>query len=214
MKSKLLKLLLITNTSLFIISLVLAFIVLFRPFYYIHINYLDIEKESGYSYSEIKEAYNDVINYTTLFKPFKTGKLKNSSRGKDHFHDVRILFIIDIIVLIITSIGLIIKRKRYNDFKVKKHSIGFWSGISLLSLFILILIFGFIVGFYKCFEIFHFIFFLGKENWLLNPYTDEIINIFPEQFFMNCAILVISLIIITSLSLIIKDIRNNKNMLK
>ena len=212
--NKLGKTLLVINTALFIISFSISIVILFRPFYYYHINYLNIEKESGYKYDEIKEAYDDVLDYLTLNKEFKTGKLAYSEEGKDHFKDCKILFIINFIILGITSIVLIIKKKYFNKTMIKKYNISFWSSILLLTLFIIVLITAFIIGFDSCFTIFHNIFFLGKENWLLNPDTDKIINILPQEFFLNCAIFVITLISLISITIIVREIylkkKNNR----
>ena len=210
MKTKIGKCLLVINTALFIISLSVSFVILFRPFYYYHIRYLDIEKTSGYTYEEIKESYDDVIDYLTLNKEFKTGKLKYSEVGKDHFHDCKILFMINFVILLITVITLIIKRKYWKEIKIKNKNISFWSSILVITMFTIILIASFIIDFDKVFDIFHNIFFLGKDNWLLNPKTDEIIRILPQKYFMNCAILVLFLIFVISITIIIKEIYISK----
>lgn len=44
--------------------------------------------------------------------------------------------------------------------------------------------------FSRAFTVFHAVFFPGKDNWLFNPATDEIILIMPERFFLNCALLI------------------------
>lgn len=202
---KILKILLILNISVLIVSFSISVVILFRPFYYVQIKTLNIEKETGYTYEEIKEAYDDIINYTTLNKPFRTGKLKYSSSGKNHFKDCKVLFTINFIILGFSIIIFIIKKKYLNNLKIKNHSIEFWSScLIIISLTILLLIL-LIVGFDKCFEIFHQLFFLGKSNWLLNPDKDEIINILPEIYFMNCTILIISIIVTISIGLLIRD---------
>ena len=66
LKDRLLKLLFIINTSIFIVSFSILFVLLFRPFYYMQIKPLKIEEQSGLTYNEIKEAYDDVIDYLTL----------------------------------------------------------------------------------------------------------------------------------------------------
>ncbi len=208
------KILYIINLIVFVITLSISFVILFRPFYYYQIKYLDLEKNTGYTYNEIKEAYDDVLDYLTLNKEFKTGKLAYSNAGMDHFKDCKILFIINFSVLLITGIVLIIKKKYFNKIKLKNYNISFWSSCLVLGTFILILVIAFIVGFDKCFDTFHNIFFLGKDNWLLDPKVDEIIKILPEQFFMNCAIFVITLISIISISLIIKEIYLKKKLNK
>ena len=204
------RLLLIFNTVIFIISFSIAFVILFRPFYYLNIKLLNIEEKTGYTYSEIKDAYDDVIDYTTSNKEFKTGNLKYSDEGYDHFRDCKILFLLDFILLAISGIILILKRLFLKNIKIHNHSIGYYSGISLLSIFTILLVSYFIIGFDRFFTLFHNFFFRGKANWLLDPETDEIINIFPNQFFINCSIIIILLITIISVILIINDRINYK----
>ena len=73
--------LLTTNTALFIISLSLSLVILFRPFYYFHINYLNLE-QYGYTYNEIKKSYDDVMDYLVLNKEFKIIIASNSSKKR------------------------------------------------------------------------------------------------------------------------------------
>ena len=202
------KVLYIINLIVFIVTLSISFVILFRPFYYYQIKYLDLEKDTGYTYNEIKEAYDDVLDYCVLNKEFKTGKLKYSEEGKSHFKDVKILFIICFILLIISLIIIIIKLIKYNKVKIKGFNPSFYSSISIILICILLLAIALIIGFDKCFDIFHMIFFYGKDNWLFDSYKDEIINILPKAYFMNCAILAISLINSISLIIIIKEIIN------
>ena len=190
--------LLTTNTALFIISLSLSLVILFRPFYYFHINYLNLE-QYGYTYNEIKESYDDVMDYLVLNKEFKIGNLKYSESGKNHFHDCKILFMINFIVLFISSFIVILKRKY-----LKENNIFFFSSIIIISLFLILLITSLIIGFDKFFDLFHYIFFLGKDNWLLNPNEDEIINLLPKEYFCNCGIL---FLLITSIIPVINIIK-------
>ena len=213
-ENRLLKTFFIINTVLLIISFSIAFIILFRPFYYYHIKSLNLEKETGYNYNEIKEAYDDVLDYLTLNKKFSTGKLKYSNVGMDHFKDCKKLFIIDFIVLGITSVIAIIKKKYFNNLKVLHFNLSFWSSSIIMSIFIIIVSITFIIGFNKFFKVFHNIFFLGKDNWILDPDKDEIINILPKSFFMNCGILLVSVISIISTTIIIKEIILRKKTLK
>jgi integral membrane protein (TIGR01906 family) len=46
------------------------------------------------------------------------------------------------------------------------------------------------VDFDRAFVIFHKIFFPGKSNWLFDYDADQIIRVLPQDFFMNCAILI------------------------
>ena len=46
------------------------------------------------------------------------------------------------------------------------------------------------LDFDRAFVIFHSIFFPGKTNWVFDWYTDQIIRVRPQEFFMDCAILI------------------------
>ena len=65
------------------------------------------------------------------------------------------------------------------------------------------------INFDKAFVIFHKIFFPGKDNWMFGP-GDQIINALPQQFFMNCAILIASSIVITCSTIIIVQLIKRK----
>ena len=207
MKNNILKTIFIINTSFLILSFSIAFVILFRPFYYLHINGLKLEEKTGYSYSEIKEAYDDVIDYCVFNHPFKTGILKYSNDGYDHFKDCQKLFIIDFIILGISLIIFIIKKFFFNKLKIKDHSLEYYSSCILIGLFISLLLSTITIGFNKMFIMFHNIFFIGKNNWILDPRKDQIVSVLPEQFFMNCGIFIIILIIVISISFIIFDYR-------
>lgn len=214
MKNKLIKeiglLLLVINNSLFIISLSISFVLIFRPFYYYHINYLDLTSETGYTYNEIKESYDNVIDYLVLDKPFKTGKLNYSSSGYDHFKDCKILFKINFIILGLSLFIIFLKNMYLKKLKVFKHNISFWSSILNIMLFFLLFTIYKIISFSKFFELFHNIFFLGQDNWLLDSNTDEIIKILPNEYFINCAILISLMVTVISITLITRDIRVHK----
>ena len=92
----------VLNHSLTIILIVSLFILMltisiglpiyFRPFYYLHINGMDMVTKTGWSFDVIKEAYDDVLDFLVLNKPFGTGELKYSEEGKSHFEDCKVLF--------------------------------------------------------------------------------------------------------------------------
>lgn len=208
---KIIPVLLIINTFLFIISLAFSFVILFRPVYYWQIKPLKIEENYGLKYDEIKEAYDGILDYSLLNKEFSIGKLTCSKDCKDHFKDCKLLFIINFVIFIITSLIKILEKNYCWDYKIRKHSINFWSSCGILSLFIIMTIITLIIGFNRIFTIFHNIFFLGKDNWLLDPELDTIINIFPKQFFINCGVLILVIVSIITITLIIKDIKKVKN---
>ena len=200
------------NIVLLIISFSISFAVLFRPFYYYHINSLNLVEETNYSYEVIKASYDDVLDYLVFNKEFSVGNLKYSNEGKDHFKDCKLLFTINFIVFLISLIIEILRRIYFKSQKILKHSIPFWSSIILLSIFIFLLTTTIIMGFDNMFELFHSIFFMGKDNWQFSPIDDEIIQILPIEYFRNCAILIVLLSSIISIIFIILDIIKHKKV--
>ena len=191
-----------------------------RFFYYIQIKTLKMEESTGWSYAIIKEAYNQVLDYLTLPEhDFGTGMLKFSAEGAAHFADCKVLFDLNISVMILSAavlVGLIVlyKLKKIDLLKVKGHRAYFIPAIVAVGLPTILA--GLVaIDFDRAFAVFHAIFFPGKTNWVFDPFTDEIINVMPQQFFMNCAIIIAVGLIAFALSLIIADtvlyLRERKN---
>ena len=59
------------------------------------------------------------------------------------------------------------------------------------------------LDFNAAFKVFHAIFFPGKDNWLFNSRTDAIINAMPQDFFMNCAMLILGSVVVCSVGLLV-----------
>ncbi len=209
-------------TIIFIFSLLILMItfsiglpIYFRPFYYLHINGLDMVENTRWSYDVIKEAYDEVLDFLVLNKPFGTGELKYSSEGQSHFEDCKILFDLNFYCLlgsfIISSVILVLhKLKKIEIQKYFKFSPIFYSSIIAILIPLIVGILA-SIDFDRAFEVFHTIFFPGKDNWLFDPRTDQIILVMPQEFFRNCAILIgSSLLIITITSIIISVIKRIK----
>ncbi len=192
----------------FIITVSIGLPIYLRFFYYLQIDALNIPENSGYDYATIKSAYDSVMNYLTLpgFK-FSTGALAYSKEGMAHFADCKVLFNLNLSILIISTAILvaILILSKFNKVTLmrpfNKH-VCFISAVSVLGIFVLL---GIIIAvdFNSAFIVFHKLFFASKDNWTFHPNTDEIIKILPEQFFMNCAILIVASIILISVGIIL-----------
>lgn len=192
--NKILSILLIPVAFLFMLSFSIFIPTIDREFYFMQVGPLNIVKNSGFSLERIQNAFNDVMDFMWKNAPFKTGDLHFSSECQSHFEDCKVLFVLNLIILIISALVLltililtltkVIKIERFFGF-----SPLFFSGISLIVFLIGVTIFG-LIDFDKLFEVFHHVFFPGKDNWLFDPSVDEIIRILPEDYFMNCAILI------------------------
>ncbi len=208
MKNKLLTGLLGFFIAILIITFSIGLPIYFRPFYYMQIDYLNIEAYSGADRETIIEAYDDVLDYLTVpGKEFKTGDFAYSEEGKSHFVDCKVLFDLNAYAFLISIVGftvlLILNKKGvFELWRPFNMNIAFSSGVYTLGAFLLI---GGLaaLNFEIAFVIFHLLFFPGKENWMFDPSTDGIITILPQDFFMNCAILILVSIVLLSLGCIL-----------
>ena len=193
--------------ALVILSGAIALPVLFRPFYWWHMEPFGIPEYMGLTTAQIKQAYGEMMDYCMgLSKTFSVGVLPFSQSGADHFADVRNLFVLDLAVLVISGItlGALCYVNRKETIRLAGHTPGFWSAVGLGVSFVVV---GGLVAidFEKAFTVFHKIFFPGKDNWLFDPYEDPVINILPAEFFANCAMLIFAVILISCIGLILYD---------
>ena len=208
MKDKILTAIYGVAVALLVLSASIGLPIYVRPFYYMQIDALDIEEYSGFDRETIKEAYDEMIDYCTIpWAEFGTGELKHSEEGASHFADCKGLFILDGAVILISAalvIALFIMARR-GVFRLVRpfgFNASFFSAVSLLGVFALVAALA-SIDFRAAFTIFHKLMFPGKDNWIFDPRTDEIILILPIDFFMNCAILIVSSIILLSAALIV-----------
>lgn len=200
------------NTFLFILSSSIGLPIYFRPFYYLHIKPLGLESQ-GFSYEQIVASYNTVLDYLTLpNKEFSVGVMKFSENGASHFADCKALFSLNSAVLLssfaVIAVFLVLSKKSIiPPLKLGRHSAAFWGATSALAVPIAIAIPA-AINFKAAFDAFHAVFFAGKQNWIFDRATDEIIKVLPEVFFRNCAILILISVVIISLTIIIFDFKN------
>ena len=202
--------------AVLVITFSIGLPIYFRQFYYWHIDGLDMVERTGYDYETIKNAYDDVLDYLTVpGNEFGTGELAFSEEGASHFADCKLLFDLNGWAFIISLLlfGLLVtlqRREVITLYRPRGFSISFWSGVGTLSFFASVALLA-SLDFNTAFVVFHSIFFPGKDNWLFNPHTDEIIRVMPQQFFMNCAILIVCSIIILCAAMIVLGILEKKN---
>lgn len=208
--SKTLTVLLSILTAVILLTASIAVPILFRPFYYAHIEPLQLCEQTGLTRDEVKTAFNEMLDYCLGAEEFSTGVLRWSESGKSHFTDVRVLFLLDLRVLAAAVIAWIIVRgiaylTKRQPGKLLSRGYSFWAGTGLAAVFLIIGALA-ATNFDRAFTIFHTLFFPGKDNWLFNPAEDQIINILPQTFFMNCAILILAILLVGCLALILWDV--------
>lgn len=187
--------------------------ILVRGFYYAQIDALELEEVSGLSEAEIRNAYDDVLDYCTgKSDEFSAGVLPFSDEGASHFADCRKLFILDfeifgVSLLLIAALTMYRRRRGLHEFCGR--SPAFWGAAGICGAICAAAALA-ATDFDRAFEVFHGIFFPGKDNWIFAPKLDPIIKLMPEAFFRNCAILIALLIALVSAIIIISDLRKKK----
>ena len=212
---KLLSVLLAIAIAFTLLTGAIAAPILCRPFYYAHIGPLELEERTGLTREEIRTAYDEMLDYCLGGKEFSTGVLKWSQSGKDHFTDVRVLFLLDLRVFAAGIAAIVIlliagRLRRRSPARLLGRGPCFWAGAGLGGAFLIV---GGLAAldFDRAFTVFHTIFFPGKTNWLFDPNTDQIINILPETFFMDCAILILAVLVVGCAALILADFLAGRN---
>lgn len=124
-------------------------------------------------------AYLQLPWITTLHFP----DFFSSAAGLAHFADVKKLFILNDVLMLLSAFVAIptLHRWRRTQQLWRLHH-GFQLGAILP-----ILIGGLAAtNFDQFFVTFHHLFFRNATNWLFDPSLDPIINVLPEVFFMHC----------------------------
>lgn len=198
-------------TALVVLSGAIAVPLLCRPFYYAHIGPLRLEESTGLTGEEIRQAFDQVMDYCLgLRADFAAGILPFSASGASHFADVRELFLLDLWVLGLSLLGLVVlfvlcRKKRLRPSLLLGHGPGFWAAGGLGAFFLAVGAFA-ATDFNRAFVVFHHLFFPGKDNWLFNWWEDPVILILPETFFRNCAILILGMLLLWCAMLIFADL--------
>ena len=188
--------------------------ILCRPFYYAHIGPMELEARTGLTRDEIKTAFNEMLDYCLGADQFSTGVLRWSESGKAHFTDVRGLFLLDLRGLavsagLLAAVLLFARKTGRAPARPLGRGPAFWAGAGLGGVFLLTGALA-ALDFDRAFVVFHALFFPGKDNWLFDPAEDQIINILPQEFFRNCAILILALLVLGCAALILWDLRRPK----
>lgn len=102
MKNKLFTALYCICLVLFMLTFAIGLPIYCRFLYYIQIKTLGLEQATGWSYGMIKQAYDEVLNFCTLpwVNEFSAGQLKFSESGASHFADCKVLFNLNLGVLL------------------------------------------------------------------------------------------------------------------
>lgn len=198
--------------ALVILAGTIAVPILCRPIFYLHITPFDLTDAVGLTVQQVKTAYNEMMNFCIgITDTFSVGVLPFSESGASHFADVRKLFVLDLRVLVIAAVllAVLLFCRRKKPVRLLGHTPGFWSAIGLGVTFLTV---GGLAAldFNRAFQVFHKLFFPGKTNWLFSSWEDPVIKMLPAEFFRNCAILILAVILISCTVLLIWDRKRTK----
>lgn len=211
-KNNILKVILEIAIILFIITFALEFIILFRPLYYFNITYMRMPQATGYSYSEIKQGFDELMDFLVFYKDFKMGIFVCDEAAKAHFYDCRNLFTLNFIVLFISIITIItiylLQKKQIINITYKHFTVGMSSIFSFVFVAIISLIWS-LIDFMSFFIFLHKIFFPGKSNFMFT-YDDTIIYILPTELWINYGIALIIILLIFNIIIITHYIKVKK----
>ncbi|MGY3776327.1 TIGR01906 family membrane protein [Helcococcus sueciensis] len=162
-----------------------------KNYYYKYSEKNNIAEYAGVDSDKLKKMYSNLIDY--IYKGDQN--LINTDFNKrevSHMVDVNKLYNINIMVTYVATISLIAYIVYLSFAYKKKRSIcrelKFIRKIFLTILFAMIILSIIIsIDFDSAFIKFHHLFF-NNDLWLLDPRTDIMIRMLPQDFFMNMAI--------------------------
>lgn len=211
-KNNIYKIILEIAIIFFIITFSLELLILFRPFYYFNIEYMRIPQATNYTYSEIKQGFDELMDFLVYYKEFKMGIFVCSNEAKAHFYDCRNLFTLNFIVLMISIVCIvtiyILNKKHLINITYKHLSVGISSIFTFIIVGIISLIWS-LIDFISFFVFLHKIFFPGKTNFMFT-YDDTIIYILPTELWINYGILLITILLIFNIIIIIHFVNVQK----
>ena len=170
----------------------------FRPLYYLDMKLLHISDTSGYANDVIRKNYDVLIDYNNIWY---TGSLNfpdfaMSESGRIHFEEVKKVFgVFEYGALILLPISIVLitvaKKKQFKSLFLAAgiFSIGIPAALGLLIA----------TNWEWVFITFHKMVF-QNDYWMFDPYTDPVILILPDEFFMHCAALILLFVVAGSVA--------------
>lgn len=168
--------------ALFIFTFSITVTILFSfVIFKFDIHHYFLDQEANMSAGKLMHNYNQMMNY--LLNPFDGSfhldDFRSSVNGRVHFADCKKLFMLNFIVFILSGIYVFFRRKYRARFNRT------YLYIAIVGIVLLLLM---AVDFDGFFVIFHKILFRNND-WLFDPSLDPIINVLPDEFFIQCFVL-------------------------
>lgn len=153
----------------------------------INIHPLNLASATGLTAAQMHHDYVRIIGYLQLpwIPSLKLDYFFSSTKGLQHFHDVKNL------VLFNNAVGIVlVPLGGYLLHQLNKKSLT-WLLITPIKVIItasLVIIALMFVNFEQVFIAFHEVLF-RNQDWIFDPNTDPVINMLPDTFFLECFLL-------------------------
>ncbi|MDO5411556.1 MAG: TIGR01906 family membrane protein [Lachnospiraceae bacterium] len=165
----------------------------FRQLYYFDMDYLDIPAASGLEKSVVRENYDALIDYNSMFYrgELEFPTLPMSESGKIHFEEVKDIFVgfqkLFIADLLVCAVLLV--------WHIRKKSFAFLKLAGSVTVLIPAVL-GVLIALNWdwCFVTFHHLAF-DNDYWIFDAATDPVITILPDSFFMHCALMILGIVL-------------------
>lgn len=172
---------------IFLLTLSITLTINARWLYVFDLTHLNIAESVGMTSKDILANYDQLMRYLNYVwvNPLHMADFGTSESGAFHFYEVKQLFQLNYGLFLLTILPSI----WYVRSLIKTNEL--WSlvrPIQWLLTGISVLVFFMIVGFNQFFVLFHEVFF-NNDDWLFDPFTDPIITVLPQDYFMHCFIL-------------------------
>lgn len=167
--------------------------------YKLIINNLDLPKVSGVNSDRIMADYKVIISYlqNPFMKKLELNDFGMSKYGYIHFFEVKKIFIALIcisLIFILMLFLLLIFNYKYKKINISSIVKIFNKSFNILIAFIITIFVAINLNFSKAFTIFHKIFF-RNDYWILDPKTDPIIKVLPQEVFLIYGVVIITIIL-------------------
>ncbi len=187
--------------ALFIISLAVVFVLYFRPLYYLDINIFHLDTVSGKDAATVRRNYDVLCNYLFFWNrgPLVLPDFAMSEHGRIHFEDCKRIFDVVQIMCIVTGIITLIGAIK------KKHSARCLMIASFVTM-VIPAVLGALAFFQwdMLFATFHTLMF-SNNYWLFDPATDPVILVLPDGFFLQCAVVILIIILAGGIFCLVKS---------
>lgn len=196
--------------TLFLISFAVVFVLYMKPFYYIDIKAMKLNRATGLGADVIRRNYDAMVDYMHFWnhQPLVLPDFVMSEHGRIHFADCKVIFDAVQYICIVTGILTIV------SIIVHHHSLHY-RYLRAAGILTLVLPVGLGVLSYlnwdKVFITFHKIFF-RNNYWIFDPNTDPVIRILPDAFFLQCVVIIAAVLIIGAIILFIRAARKKRRL--